>query len=83
MQNRMRTYREHHRLIRMVRELAALLDGQSRRLVDLARRKAIPPGPGEDSPLQTTWPHVGSAFQLLAQHAQAIEAEFKRLGACK
>jgi len=73
------TYREHHQLAGMIQELAGLIEEQSRQLAALARRKVIPTAPATDSPLSAAWPQLGSAFQLLANHASSLQAEFDRL----
>jgi len=73
------TYREHQQLARMVQELAGLIETRGRRLHALARRKVLPAGPADDSPLQATWSDLRSAFQLLANHARSLQAELERL----
>ena len=75
----LRTYREHQQLACMVQELAGLIETQGRHLQALARRKVLPASPADDSPLQATWPDLRSAFQLLANHARSLQAEFDRL----
>jgi hypothetical protein len=75
----LRTYREHLQLASVVQELAGLIEAHSRRLHALARREALPAGPPDDSPLHATWPDLRSAFQLLANHARSLQAEFERL----
>ncbi len=74
----LRTYREHQQLALMVLELADLIEADSRRLHALARRKVLPAGPPDDSPLHATWSDLRSAFQLLANHARSLQAELER-----
>ena len=73
------TYHEHQQLVRLIQELADLLHGQSRFLLELARQRAIPKTMPVDSSLHTSWQDLGFAFNLLTHHAQSLQAEFDRL----
>ncbi len=76
----MATYREHQRLVRITRELAELLDCQSRQITRTARQGRAGDDLPDDSALRGTWRHLGMAFQLLTAHAQSIRSELARLG---
>ena len=73
------TYREHQQLVCVLHELAELLDTQSQELARSARQTRAGAELPEDSPLRATWPHLGTAFQLLTQHAQSLKLEVDRL----
>lgn len=75
----MHTYHEHQQLTRLIQELADLLHGQSRFLLDLARQQAIPETMPAESSLHTSLQDLGFAFGLLTSHAQHLQAEFDRL----
>lgn len=77
----MPTYREHDQVIRMIRELADLLDRQSRQITRISRQRQLGDDLPDASALRDTWHYLGMAFRLLAAHAQSVQSEFARLEA--
>lgn len=74
----MNAYQRHHQLAALIHELSETIDAQSRRLLELSREQGVGDLP-DASLLRTTWPHLGTAFDLMAAHAQTVHDELKRL----
>jgi hypothetical protein len=75
----MHSYQEHQRLAALLHELSGTIAAQSERLLEISRERRMSGKLSGSSVLHQTGPHLGTAFELLASHAQTLHDELERL----